>query len=84
MNYTEWLTLAQASEKLGKNYRYLTNLKNRNPEYFKGIQLKKIGGSNLIKASDIDTVLERVKKPGDHLKTRVFKWSTKTNSHFVF
>lgn len=88
MSTDEWLTLTQASLKIGKNQRYLSNIKNRNPEYYEGVEIKKMGGIYLIKESDISMVLSRLKrvgkKRGDRLKTSVLERSTKQKMPFCF
>jgi len=80
----KWVTLVEASKIAGKNYRYFTNLKNRDSHYFDDIEIKKIGTSYLIKEEDISKVLSRIKKRGDHLKNRLLKWSKKANLLFAF
>jgi len=80
----QWVTLVEASKIAGKNNGYFTNLKNLKPHYLEGIEIKKIGGSHVMRKEDIPKVLSRIKKRGDHLKTRLLKWSKKANLLFAF
>lgn len=84
METENWYTLAQASLKLGKNRRYLSNLHNVRPEYYEGIELKSFGTSYIIRESDVEVVLSRIKKRGDRLKTSVLERSTKQKMPFCF
>lgn len=69
----EWITLAKASQKIGKNSKYFSNLLGRRPEYFKGVHLKKLGTAYVMKESNIPKILKRIKKGGVRLVDRPIK-----------
>ncbi|MCG0836051.1 hypothetical protein QY896_18005 [Lactiplantibacillus plantarum] len=70
----KWLTFREASQLIGKNPHYLSTLFRIHPEYFEGVEVKKIGATRtkVINKDQLEKVELQVKKIGALRKSEVF------------
>ncbi|MFW4406837.1 hypothetical protein ACN677_15370 [Lactiplantibacillus paraplantarum] len=70
----KWLTFREASQKIGKNSHYLSTLLRIHPEYFEGVEIKKIGTTRtrVINKDHVLKVELQVKKIGALRRSEVF------------
>ncbi|CAM3259357.1 hypothetical protein [Lactiplantibacillus plajomi] len=70
----KWLTFREASQLIGKNSHYLSTLFRVHPEYFEGVEVKKIGTTRtkIINKDQLEKVELQVKKIGALRKSEVF------------
>lgn len=73
----ELYTLSDVSRIVGHHERYLIALKQMHPEYFEGINMRKLGTGYIISGSDVKKVLKQTKKEGDNQRNNVPWLSTK-------
>lgn len=62
LNDDKLYTLTEASKAIGQSERYFIGLRNKHPEYFKDVEVQKIGTAFVLKGSDLKIVLKKVKK----------------------
>lgn len=74
----ERITFAEASKKIGKSQGYFTNMNRVHPEYFKNAHVKRVGNYLTMLDSDIDEIMEHVKKEGVRVVKALTKWTTAT------
>lgn len=84
MEKEKWYSFAEASRRAGKSRAYFYSIKANHPEYFQDIELTRIGNYFAIKESDLEKVLQKVKKAGDRLRAGTLKAVCKTKQFPLF
>ena len=84
MSSSEWYSLSEASLRAGKSRAYFSSIKANHPEYFKNVEIKKIGRYLVINDEGVKEVLMQVKNADDRLRRMILKAVYKTKNPLCF
>ena len=84
MNNDEWYTFADAGRLVGKSRAWLFSVKEKHPEYFDNVEIRRIGRYFTINQDGIDKILKQTKKAGDHLRAVTLNVVYKTKNRLCF